>query len=273
MPANLSAEWYLVDEEYRKTKDLNKKIELLKKLISVTPKHKGTENLLADLRKKLSRLEDEVERKSRKAGRKTETIKKTGDLLVSIIGLAQSGKSTLLKNLTNASVEVSNVPYTTKEPVTGVCFFEGVSIQLVEIPSFFLRKHMAIAHSSDLLLLLLREEKDSEKLYKILEENNLREKKRIVWLSSCKDYHKLLSEILKESKIVRVFAKPVGKPVEGKPVVMKEGSSLKDFIEKVNRSWLKTFKFARIFDDSKFSGRKVGLEYLLKDKDVVEVHA
>jgi ribosome-interacting GTPase 1 len=273
MPANLPAEWYLVEEEYRKTKELSKKIELLKKLISVTPKHKGTENLLADLRKKLSRLEDEMERKSRKARRKAESIKKTGDLLVSIIGLTQSGKSTLLKNLTNASVEISSVPYTTKEPVTGVCLFEGVSIQLVEIPSFFLRKHMTIAHSSDLILLLVREEKDSEKLFKVLEENNLTDKKRIVWPSSCKDYQKLLNEILKECKIVRIFAKPVGKPAESKPIVMKEGSSIKDFIERINKNWLKTFKFARIFDDSKFSGRKVGLEYLLKDKDTVEVHA
>jgi ribosome-interacting GTPase 1 len=33
------------------------------------------------------------------------------------------------------------------------------------------------------------------------------------------------------------------------------------------------FRFARVFDDTRFSGRKVGLEYVLKDRDVLEIHA
>jgi len=147
MPANLPAEWFTIENEYRREKNLEKKIELMKKLISSTPKHKGTENLLADLKKKLSKLEEELEKKSRKLKRRQETIKKTGDILVAIVGLTKSGKSSLINALTNASVEVSDKPYTTKEPVTGVCLFEGVAIQLVEIPSFFLRKHMSIVHS------------------------------------------------------------------------------------------------------------------------------
>lgn len=86
------------------------------------------------------------------------------------------------------------------------------------------------------------------------------------------DQSGLLNQIIRESGIVRIFTKPIGRPVEKKAVVLKEGSVVKDLIEKINHIWLKNFNFARIFDDTRFSGRKVGLEYVLKDKDKVEIH-
>ncbi|MFH8108856.1 MAG: hypothetical protein QXY24_03890, partial [Candidatus Aenigmatarchaeota archaeon] len=102
MPANLPAEWFAIEKEYLEERNLERKIELLKKLISATPKHKGTENLLAELRKRLARLEDQLEKKARKPGKKQASIKKSGDLLVAILGLTKSGKSSLLNALTNA---------------------------------------------------------------------------------------------------------------------------------------------------------------------------
>jgi len=272
MPANLPAEWFKIMSEYRQEKNVEKKIELLKRLISATPKHKGTENLLADLRKKLSKLEEQLEKKSRKLGRQHATIKKTGDILVAIVGLTNSGKSTLLNALTNANAEVSEQPYTTKEPVTGVCFFEGVAIQLVEIPSFFLRRHMSLVHASDLVLVLATSEEEKGAIEKILKENNV-EKERIFWPKDNREYKQLLTQILSTAKIVRVFTKPMGKPKEEKALVLKAGCTLQDLVERINKSWLKTFKFARIFDNTSFSGRKVGLNYVLKDGDTVEIHA
>jgi len=87
-----------------------------------------------------------------------------------------------------------------------------------------------------------------------------------------KDFSELLDGILKQTKIVRVFMKPPGKEVEKRAVVLKEGATIKDLIEKINTAWLKTFKFARIFDKTEFSGRRVGLDYQLKDEDIVELH-
>jgi ribosome-interacting GTPase 1 len=169
MPANLPREWYVLEEKFRNEKDLKKKIGLLRELIGITPKHKGTEKLLAELRKRLAKLEETLEKKGRGACKKVKLIKKSGDILVSILGFTQVGKSTLLKTLTNANVEISNKPYTTKEPVTGVCFYKGVYIQFVEIPSFFLKEHLSICHFSDLLLLLVRNEEELGKLEKALE--------------------------------------------------------------------------------------------------------
>lgn len=271
MPTNLPCEWFSIEKEYREEKDLKKKIELLKKLISATPKHKGTENLLADLRRKLSKLEDQLEKKSRKSGTKQFIIKKEGDLLISILGLTQSGKSTLLKELTNANVEISNKPYTTKEPVTGICFHEGVLIQFVEVPSFFLPRHLAIAHISDLILILANSEKEKEEINKIIEENNI-QKKQLYWKIENKNYKELLEKIIEEAGVIRVFTKPIGKNVEERAIVLKKGSKIQDMIERINKHWLRTFRFARVFDKSKFSGKRVGLNYELKDKDVVELH-
>ncbi|MGC8993213.1 MAG: GTPase [Candidatus Aenigmatarchaeota archaeon] len=283
MPANLPREWYLIEENFRNEKDLEKKIEILKQLIAVTPKHKGTENLLAELRKKLSKLEDALE-KRKKSSKKIKLVEKSGDILVSIIGLTQVGKSTLLKLLTNANVEIGEKPFTTKEPKTGVCFYDGIYIQFVEIPSLFLKEHMSIAHSSDLLLILIREERELEEIENILKENKLQNKKKIVikWfqnrsfsfenLEAKKDFSQLLEGIIKEAEIIRVFTKPPGKKIEERAVVLKKGSKLLDLIKKLNESWLKTFKFARVFDNSQFSGKRVGLEYELKDKDIVELH-
>ncbi|MEM5867826.1 MAG: GTPase [Candidatus Aenigmatarchaeota archaeon] len=271
MPANLPAEWFAIEKEYLEERNLERKIELLKKLISATPKHKGTENLLAELRKRLARLEDQLEKKARKPGKKQASIKKSGDLLVAILGLTKSGKSSLLNALTNAKAEVGSLPYTTKEPVTGICFFEGVAIQFVEIPSFFLPKHMSLAHVADLLLVLANSEEEKAEVERILAEHKI-EKKKVFWSIDKKDYEQLLKKIMEEAEIVRVFTKPIGKPREEKALVLKKGSSLKDLVERINKNWLKSFKFARIFDESEFSGRRVGLNYLLKDKDVVELH-
>jgi len=273
MPTNLSVEWSIVEKEYRAAKTLDEKIDKLKKLISVTPHHKGCENLLADLRRKLSKLEEQLEKKSKKSGARKDVIKKTADILVSIIGLTQSGKSTLLKSLTNASVDIGCGQYITKKPITGVCFFEGVDVQFVEIPSFFLRNHMNIAHGSDLLLLLTRKNEDLERLEDVLKENRLEDKKKIFFNNfKIEDREKLLSEIIRESNVVRVFTKPIGKKTEKKAVVLRNRSNVTDLIERVNRNWLKNFRFARIFDNTRFSGRKVGLEYILKDRDIIEVH-
>ena len=275
MPTNLPKEYYLVEKEYSKAKTLDKKVELLRQLISAVPKHKGTEHLLADLRKRLSRFEDDLERRSRKSGKSgKESVRKSGDILVSIIGLTKSGKSTFLKSLTRASVNTGPTPYTTKEPVTGVCFFEGVNIQFVEIPSFFLKKDMSIAHNSNLLLVLAKTSEELKKLDEILKENKLENKKRIVLadFEIGKEHSELLKSILTESNVIRIFTKPIGKPPTAKAVVMKTGSTVKDIIGKLNENWLKDFKFVRIFDHTRFSGRKAGLDYHLKDEDIVEIH-
>ena len=85
MPTNLPAEWYKKKEEFDNAKG-EEKIKKLEELIALTPYHKGTENLRADLRRKLAKLKRQLEaQKSQRKGR-SYTITKEGDARVSIIG-------------------------------------------------------------------------------------------------------------------------------------------------------------------------------------------
>ncbi|MCX7796426.1 MAG: GTPase ObgE [bacterium] len=90
---------------------------------------------------------------------------------VAIIGLPNSGKSTLLSLLTNAKPKIAEYPFTTTEPVFGT-FDTGLRlIKLVEIPAIIEgsykglglgNKFLKHAERASLLILLLEKEKDLE---------------------------------------------------------------------------------------------------------------
>ncbi len=53
---------------------------------------------------------------------------------------------------------------------------------------------------------------------------------------------------------------------------LKKSSTVKDLALGIHKDFYNDFRFARIFDNTNFSGRKVGLKYKLKEKDVVEIN-
>ena len=62
MPANLPPQYLKAEEEYRKASTPDKRLEKLRELFRLLPKHKGTEKLQSDLKQKISQLSEEVER-------------------------------------------------------------------------------------------------------------------------------------------------------------------------------------------------------------------
>lgn len=139
MPANLPAEAKAKWVKYLEARSIEEKIEALEEFLSAVPKHKGTENLVAWTRRKLSELRKELEeKKSRKGGSSGPTffIEKEGAAQVVILGFPSSGKSSVLRALTNAKPEVSHIPFTTKLPVPGMMMYEDVQIQLIDTPAF-----------------------------------------------------------------------------------------------------------------------------------------
>ena len=56
MPTNLPPQYYDVEAEFRAAQSTPEKIELLEEMLSIVPKHKGTEKLRADLKTRLSKL-------------------------------------------------------------------------------------------------------------------------------------------------------------------------------------------------------------------------
>ncbi len=137
MPANLPPEAQVKWQKVMDAKTIEEKIKALEEFISAVPKHKGTENLLYWARRRLRELREELEeRRRRRSGRGPSFfIEKEGAAQIVLLGLANSGKSMLLKRLTNADVEVADYPYTTRKPVPGMLAFEDIQFQLIEAPA------------------------------------------------------------------------------------------------------------------------------------------
>ena len=135
MPTNLPPEYFEVEERYRAAKSPAEKIALLEELISTIPKHKGTDKLRADLRRRLSKLKEAAE--TRKGGSRQVSpyhIEREGAGQAAVIGPANVGKSSLVKALTNATPEVADYPYTTHTPLPGMMPIENVQVQLIDTP-------------------------------------------------------------------------------------------------------------------------------------------
>ncbi|NYZ79685.1 50S ribosome-binding GTPase, partial [Candidatus Micrarchaeota archaeon] len=135
MPINASPEHLAAQRKYLAAGNLPDKIKCLQEMISTAPTHKGAEKLHRELTTRLAKFKDELEReKKNKGARKSVTVKKEGFQIV-IIGFPNSGKSTLLKKLTNADPKIADYPFTTKEPEIGMLDFGKAQIQMVEIPA------------------------------------------------------------------------------------------------------------------------------------------
>jgi len=138
MPTNLPAEAKHKWAEVSATKNPREKLQLLQEFLSLVPKHKGTAKLCAQVKKQMATLRKEIEeKKRRKAGRGGPKffIEKEGAAQIALIGLTNVGKSSLLSAVTNAKVEISPNPYTTKEPIPGIMAYQDIQFQIVEAPA------------------------------------------------------------------------------------------------------------------------------------------
>ena len=68
MPANLTPQYHKAEQVYKEATTVEEKIAALEEMLAVMPKHKGTDHLQADLKKKLARHREEASRpKAKKA--------------------------------------------------------------------------------------------------------------------------------------------------------------------------------------------------------------
>ncbi len=133
MPANLSPEYFEAEKEYKAAKTPEDKLACLQKMLSVIPKHKGTDKLQADLKRRIAQLKDRLEHRQKKKG-PSFRVKPEGAGQIMLAGPPNSGKSALLAAMTNAEPEVAEYPFTTREPVPGMVPYKDTQIQLVDLP-------------------------------------------------------------------------------------------------------------------------------------------
>ncbi len=138
MPANLTREYIAAEARFKAARGPQARIEALEEMLRVIPKHKGTDHLRGDLRKKLSQLREEQRSGARKkASRKADPgyVPAQGAGQVVLLGATNSGKSALVAALTHAEPLVAPYPYTTRKPLPAMMKYEDAPIQLVDAPA------------------------------------------------------------------------------------------------------------------------------------------
>jgi len=138
MPTNLPHDAKDKWAEVEATRNPREKLQRMQEFISLVPKHKGTAKLCAQIKKQMATMRKEMEEKKRKRAGKGGPkffIEKEGAAQIALLGLTNVGKSSLLSALTNAKIEVSSNPYTTREPVPSIMNYEDVQFQIVEAPA------------------------------------------------------------------------------------------------------------------------------------------
>jgi ribosome-interacting GTPase 1 len=139
MPANLPPQYYELEREFNKETDLHEKLRMAQELLTIMPKHKGTDKLQAEMKAKISKLKKQIDDGIKKHGSHHADphshIDKEGAGQIILIGPPNSGKSSLLESLTNAKPLIADYPFSTREPLAGMMFFETVHLQLIDTPA------------------------------------------------------------------------------------------------------------------------------------------
>jgi ribosome-interacting GTPase 1 len=165
MPANLTPQYLEAELKFKQARATPEKIKALEVMMAVIPKHKGTERLRGQLKSRMAKLKEELQKRpSIGKAEQAYNIKREGAAQVVILGLPNSGKSSLLSQITHASSEVGDYSFTTQKPIPGMTKFENLQIQLVDTPPVQL-DHIEpgfpnLIRNADALILLLDLTKD-----------------------------------------------------------------------------------------------------------------
>lgn len=159
MPANLGPEYLKAEERYRQATTDEEKLLALEEMLATIPKHKGTEKMQADIKRRIAQLRREMQKGRGPRRRDIFRIEKEGAGQVVMVGPPNSGKSQLLAAMTRAQPEVAPYPFTTRLPLPGMVRWENVQIQLVDMPPLTRDTAQpwmwAVMRSADALLLVV----------------------------------------------------------------------------------------------------------------------
>ena len=135
MPANLTPEYLAAEKKWKAATTPQDRLAALQEMLATIPKHKGTDKMQADLKRRIAQVRREMQRKGGTARQKPfHHVEREGAGQVVLVGPPNSGKSALLRALSRAEPEVAPYPFTTRVPLPGMVPFENVQIQLVDLP-------------------------------------------------------------------------------------------------------------------------------------------
>ena len=136
MPANLTPEFLEARERFRKAKTDEERLDALMEMLATIPKHKGTEKMRADIKRRIAKLKEKQEQRRRSGGRSGPSyhVEREGAAQMVLVGPPNTGKSSLIALLTNANPDIAPFPMSTFRPCPGMMEYEDIQIQLVDLP-------------------------------------------------------------------------------------------------------------------------------------------
>jgi len=277
------------------------KLHWLEEMIKECPKHKSAEKMLANLKTRRIKLIEKIEKikKVKSSGKSSkETIKKH-DMQLVLIGFTNSGKSSILKALTNTYPKISEAKFTTQAPMQGILDYQGVQIQIIDQPSL---KHenfdIGLVNNTDLVLIIVTSISEIQEIepslvkfkgkkiivfnkIDLLTDNEIRKVSEtlktkkynfvLVSLAENKGFSELKNKIFSGFKFLRIYLKEPGKAPSNSPMIIKPPATIKDIAEKISKQLSQSIKEIHIWGpSSKFPNQKVGLNHELKDQDIIE---
>jgi ribosome-interacting GTPase 1 len=281
VPANLTPDYLAAEREYKAAQTHAERVESLERMLAALPKHKGTEKLQADLKRR-----KESQKKGAAHGTPFYVVEREGAGQVALAGPANSGKSSLVRALTHAEPEVADYPFTTHFPVPGMMRYENVQIQLVDLPPVSAEftevwLPQAIRHATSAVLVVdpgdagvldeigyIEQTLDSwhvarPKLlaankadrpgfaddFAVLEElYGNRYRCLAVSAADGTGLESFARAVFESLELVRVYTKPPGKkPDLSAPYVLRRGQTVLDAARLVHKDFAEHMKFTRLF--------------------------
>ncbi len=327
MPANLPPDYYAAERRYRETGDVQEKIAILREMLAIMPKHKGTEHLQGDLKRKIAKLQSQSQKKQvRGSGPSLDHIPGEGAGQVVLVGMPNSGKSSMLTMLTHAHSDVADYPYSTFRPVPGMMPFEDIQIQLIDLPPVSPRYTESwvfnVVRLADLVLLLVDLSTDQfedhlSETFALLEEHKISlchegeskpqgtiahkstllvgtktddplaiqkiEKFQSIYgpdftvslfsVHDSKKVNSLKEAIFQGLRIVRIYTKTPGEKITyDQPYVLPLGTTVYQGAVEIHKELAEKMKYARLWGSDKYNGQRVERDYVIQDRDIIEIH-
>jgi len=137
MPANLSPEYKTAEAAYRSAREPRERLELLREMLRVIPKHKGSEHLQADIKARIKDLTAELGNARRAGGHggPALVVRPEGAAQIALLGPPNAGKSLLHARLTGSGAHDAPYPFTTQYPEPGMMPHADVHFQLIDLPA------------------------------------------------------------------------------------------------------------------------------------------
>lgn len=159
MPANLTPQYREAEARYRAATTPQEKLDALREMLAIMPKHKGTEKLQADLKQRIAKLTNQQHGRGGPHRTTFDHVPREGAGQAVLLGPPNCGKSSLLAALTRAQPAIAAYPFTTQVPQPGMMAFEDVLIQLVDTPAIAVEHTPpwlpGLARSADIALVVV----------------------------------------------------------------------------------------------------------------------